>query len=93
MANQLLQKIAALEDELADYKNAVKMALCEKCTANEVHCACVPPLRTFIKQLTEELDTLHTTLTTKRAYNDDMALIESAIDTIEGLLARLKEHN
>ena len=61
-------KLASMAQTLADYENAAKMTMDEKCTANEVHCACVPLLRTMVKEkrnnnLVMELCTLN------RKYN------------------------
>jgi tRNA(Ile)-lysidine synthase TilS/MesJ len=42
-----------LRDELSEWNDAAKTAQDEVCTAGEVHCTCVPLLRSEIKRLRE----------------------------------------
>jgi hypothetical protein len=46
-----------LSDELSEWKDAAKTAQDEVCTAGEVHCTCVPLLRSEIKRLRDKLQT------------------------------------
>ena len=43
------QQIAALKSEIEDIKESYKFVMDEKCTSDEKHCACVPPLRQMVK--------------------------------------------
>lgn len=47
----LLQRIAELEEEIADRDAAYAAVIEERCASDERHCACVPHLRQRIAEL------------------------------------------
>jgi len=51
----LNRSIAELEEKLADWENAQKMALDEKCSGDQEHCGCVVPLKMRIAELEKAL--------------------------------------
>jgi len=54
----LNRRIGELEEKLADWENAQKMALDEKCSGDQDHCGCVVPLKMRIAELEKALRNL-----------------------------------
>ncbi len=52
---QLCKKVDQLSDELKSINEAADICMDEACTADEVHCTCVPLLRTRVQQLQQVL--------------------------------------
>ena len=72
MSDHHEKRIAELEGELSDIKETYRTVMEEKCASDEVHCACVPALRSKIAELEQEIKNRGTGLALAEARFDKL---------------------
>ena len=81
-----------LVQEIEDIKESYKFVMDEKCTSDEKHCACVPPLRQMVKELQAALDAANADAQAAKDYigdvlNKDMEDLQAERDKLRELFA------